>query len=67
MASVIGKKKGNQVYYYVVESARVQGKPRIVSQAYLGTAEKLAAMVKDRAAPVPVAATSFDYGLPGAL
>ncbi len=67
MASVIGKKKGNQVYYYVVESARVQGKPRIVSQAYLGTAEKLAALVKDRAAPVPVGATTSDYGLPGAL
>jgi transposase len=67
MASVIGKKKGNQIYYYVVESARVQGKPRIVSQAYLGTADKLAALIKDRAAPLPVAASSFDYGLPGAL
>jgi len=29
MASIIHKKKANQLYYYVVESARVDGKPRI--------------------------------------
>jgi hypothetical protein len=29
-ASLVAKKKGNQLYYYVVESARVDGKPRIV-------------------------------------
>lgn len=47
MASLVAKKKGNQLYYYVVESARVDGQPRIVHQAYLGTAEKVAALVKD--------------------
>src|SRR6266702_1946809 len=67
MASLIAKKKGKQLYYYVVESARVEGKPRIVHQAYLGTAEKVAALVKDRTAPVPVSAASRDFGLPGAL
>jgi hypothetical protein len=67
MASIIHKKKANQLYYYVVESARVDGKPRIVQQTYLGTAERLAALVKDRTAPVPLAATSIDFGLPGAL
>src|ERR1700688_3020543 len=67
MASLIAKKKGNQLYYYVVESARVDGQPRIVHQAYLGTAEKVAALVKDRTAPVPVEASSRDFGLPGAL
>lgn len=51
MASIIAKQKANQLYYYVVESARVQGKPRIVQQTYLGTAEGVAALVKDRAAP----------------
>ena len=30
MASLVAKKKGNKLYYYVVESARVDGKPRIV-------------------------------------
>jgi transposase len=67
MASLIAKKKANQLYYYVVESARVDGKPRIVHQTYLGTAEKVAALVKDRTAPVPLQATALDLGLPGAL
>jgi hypothetical protein len=67
MASLVAKKKGNQLYYYVVESARVDGKPRIVHQAYLGTADKVAALVKERTAPVPLSAASRDFGLPGAL
>jgi len=67
MASLVAKKKGNQLYYYVVESARVDGQPRIVHQAYLGTAEKVAALVKDRTAPVPVSAASREFRLPGAL
>src|SRR5882672_12401529 len=67
MASLIAKKKANKLYYYVVESARVDGKPRIVHQAYLGTAEKVAALVKDRTSPVPLSATLRDFGLPGAL
>ena len=67
MASLIAKKKANQLYYYVVESARVDGKPRIVSQTYLGSAERVAALVKDRATPVPIAASTIDFGLPGAL
>ena len=67
MASLITKKNANKSYYYVVESARVDGKPRIVHQTYLGTLEKLAALVKDRTAPVPVDATVRRFGLPGAL
>ncbi len=67
MASLVAKKKGNKLYYYVVESARVDGKPRIVHQAYLGTAEKLAELVRDRTAPVPLAATTREFGLPAAL
>jgi hypothetical protein len=61
MASLVAKKKGNKLYYYVVESARVDGKPRIVHQAYLGTAEKVAEMVRDRTAPVPLAATTREW------
>jgi transposase len=67
MASLVAKRKGNKLYYYVVESARVDGKPRIVHQAYLGTAEKLAERVRDRTAPIPLAATTRDFGLPAAL
>ncbi len=67
MASLVAKKKGNKLYYYVVESARVDGKPRIVHQAYLGTAEKVVDLVKDRTSPVPLSATMRDFGLPGSL
>src|SRR6266699_1751999 len=67
MASLVKKKKGNHLYYYLVESARVDGKPRIVHQAYLGTAEKLAELVQQKTAPVPLSATLRDFGLPGAL
>jgi transposase len=43
MASLIGKKQDGKTYYYLAESARVNGKPRIVSQRYLGSAEEIAA------------------------
>ena len=67
MASLAAKKKGKHLYYYVVESARVDGQPRIVHQAYLGSAEKVAALVKDRTAPLPLEATAVEFGLPGSL
>src|SRR5437879_554567 len=67
MAALISKKKGNKLYYYVVESARVDGKPRIVQQTYLGTADRLADLLKERTAPVPLSATTREFGLPGAL
>jgi transposase len=67
MASIVAKSKGNKKYYYVVESQRVNGKPRIVSQVYLGAADKVAALVKEASAPVPLSATCKDFGLPGAL
>src|SRR5665648_975615 len=43
MASIVGKKRGNKTYYYLVTSARVDGKPRIVDQQYLGSAEEVMA------------------------
>src|SRR6516225_7807020 len=49
------------VAHYVVESARVDGQPRIVHQAYLGTADKVAALVKDRTSPVPLSDASRDF------
>jgi hypothetical protein len=67
MASLVARKKGNKLYYYVVESARVDGQPRIVHQACLGTAGKVADLVKDRTSPVPVSAASRAFGLAGAL
>ena len=67
MASLVAKKKAHKLYYYLVESGRVQGKPRITHQVYLGTAEKVAALVKQGSAPLPLSATSRRAGLPGAL
>src|SRR5437660_1327005 len=61
MASLIKKKKGNRLYYYLVESARVDGQPRIVHQAYLGTAEKLAELVQQKSAPVPLSTNFYTY------
>src|SRR5271154_5244892 len=43
MPSIVGKKQGNKTYYYLGESARGGGKPRIVSQRYLGPAEEIMA------------------------
>jgi transposase len=43
MSSIVGKRQGSQTYYYLVESARVDGKPRIVSQQYLGSAVEVMA------------------------
>jgi transposase len=38
----VGKRRGGRTYYYLVESARVAGKPRIIAQQYLGSGEELA-------------------------
>jgi transposase len=43
VASLVGKRRDGRTYYYLVESARVAGKPRIVAQQYLGSGEELAA------------------------
>lgn len=43
MSSIISKKFKGNTYYYLVESARVGGKPRIVSQRYLGKAQDIEA------------------------
>jgi transposase len=67
MAALVAKRKANKLYYYLVESGRVQGKPRITRQLYLGTAEKVAALVQQGSAPLPLSATSRQAGLPGAL
>ncbi len=62
MASIVGKKRGNATYYYLVESARVDGKPRIVSQEYLGTAEELAAAMRGGGLGLPDRVQHKDFG-----
>ncbi len=62
MASIVGKKQGGQTYYYLVESARVNGKPRIVSQQYLGSAAEVAAKLSGTAAGEPVRTQHKKFG-----
>jgi len=62
MASIVGKKQGNKTYYYLVESARVNGKPRIVSQQYLGSAEEIAQRLAGTGPGEPARVQSRSFG-----
>ena len=52
MASLYPKKIGGKTYWYLREMARVDGKPKMVSERYLGTAAEIAAAVEGRHAAV---------------
>src|SRR5665213_3183466 len=62
MASTVGKKQGNKTYYYLVESGRVGGKPRIVSQRYLGSAEEVMARLEERGPGEPDRTRHLAFG-----
>lgn len=62
MASIVGKKQGGKTYYYLVESARVDGKPRIVSQQYLGPAEEVTARLAGASPGEPVRSQHKKFG-----
>jgi len=62
VASLVGKKQGGRTYYYLVESARVQGKPRIVSQRYLGSAEEVAARLSQAGPGEPARTRHLGFG-----
>jgi transposase len=63
MATVIEKRRADgRVYYYLVESARVDGKPRIVSQQYLGSAAEIAEKLAGAPASAPVRSQHKRFG-----
>ena len=62
MASIVGKKQGGKTYYYLVESARVNGKPRIVSQRYLGSAEEIAGRLSEAGPGEPTRTRHRGFG-----
>ncbi|HXZ71231.1 MAG TPA: IS1634 family transposase [Streptosporangiaceae bacterium] len=62
MASIVGKKRGAATYYYLVESARVEGRPRIISQEYLGTADELAAAMRGGGLGLPDKTRHKEFG-----
>jgi len=61
MSSVHGKTINGQTYYYLREVARIDGKPKIVSQRYLGKAEDIAAAM-DAAAVLPTRTRHLAFG-----
>jgi len=52
VTSLYPKKIGGKTYWYLREMARVDGKPKMVSERYLGTAAEIAAAVEGREAAV---------------
>jgi transposase len=61
MASIAGKRIKGQTYYYLREVARVGGRPKIISQRYLGKAADLAAAI-DGAATLPQRTRHLGFG-----
>jgi transposase len=61
MGSIVHKVVGGQTYYYLREMARVGGKPRMVSQRYLGRASDIGAAM-DGALAVPERTRHLAFG-----
>jgi len=67
MPSLVKKIVRGRPYYYAVWSGRVNGRPRIVRQAYLGRAQDLLAALEAKAPPKPARAQSLEFGASAAL
>ena len=48
MPAIIKKMKKGKAYYYITQSGRVNGKPRIVWQKYLGSVEVILQKYKEK-------------------
>jgi transposase len=62
MATIIKKIKKGRAYYYAVKSKRVEGKPRIVWQKYLGTVEGVVRRADGARPSRPKEAVIFELG-----
>jgi len=62
MATIIRKMKKGRPYYYAVESGRVNGKPRIVWQKYLGTVDAILKRAEEATPAEPSEAVIFELG-----
>jgi transposase len=67
MASIIKKKVRGQTYYYAAQCQRVEGRPRIVWQKYLGQMEDILRKLQGQPAHQPVTAQVFAFGAVAAL
>ena len=59
MASLTKKTFGNRSYWYLRETARVDGRPKAVRTVYLGRAEDIEAAFKEAFVPSEVGSVSF--------
>jgi transposase len=59
MTALIKKKISGKIYWYAVKSARVDGKPKIVWQRYLGTADHIVDVFERG---LDVTLKSYDFG-----
>src|SRR5712691_13411770 len=63
MASLYPKKVSGKTYWYLREMGRVDGKPKMISERYLGTATDIAAAMEARdAAALPERTRHLAFG-----
>src|SRR5260221_14359866 len=63
MASLYPKKVGGKTYWYLREMGRVDGKPKMISERYLGSAADIAAAMETReAAALPERTPHLAFG-----
>lgn len=67
MPSIVKKTKNGKAYYYAVESKRINGKPRIAWQKYLGPVETIIKRYEQNLAPLPTETVLFEAGGVAAL
>jgi len=67
MASIIKKTIRGHQYYYARECRRVNGKPKIVWQKYLGRADDIIQAVSNTESPAPEQVDVVEFGLSSAL
>jgi transposase len=71
MASLHKKRIGKNVYWYARECKRIDGKPKIVWQQYLGRADAIVDAVRgaesEKVAPTPREVRNFEFGASAAV
>ncbi|MCR4443550.1 MAG: transposase, partial [Peptococcaceae bacterium] len=65
MAGLIKQTVNGKAYYYVIETKRINGQPRVVSKKYLGKLEDIVRKVTEP--PQPKSVRSREFGLTAAL
>ena len=62
MAHLHKKIKKGKAYYYIRETQRIDGKPKVVNQIYLGSANKILSVFLEREKRVPRKFSSKEFG-----